>query len=123
MSKEYIFDLAEEELRNEIGYSLNHDDVFESEEGSLIRIALALQRRVWMKIHHEQVFEINSAEILEREVVLEKFQPLFSALLRPTGAYRMEITGAGFSEPISKTGTIMELANLFRFPAPGEMQP
>ena len=98
-----------------IGCRLNHNGVSESEEGSLIRIALALQARVWMKIQGGQVFEINSAEIPEQQVVLEKFQPSF---LEHSREYKMEITVVGFSQPILKSGTVIELANLFRLPAP-----
>lgn len=116
MSREYIIhDGMEEELRPVIGCRLNHNGVSESEEGSFIRIALALQARVWMKIQGGQVFEINSAEIPEREVVLEKFQSLFSVLSRPTGEYRMEITVTGFSQPISKTGTLLNLQTCSAF--------
>ncbi|KAJ5150363.1 hypothetical protein N7492_010714 [Penicillium capsulatum] len=115
MSGEYIFDKAtEDELRFEIGYRLNDGGVFKSEEGSLIRIALALEQQVWMKIQDDRVFDISSPDIPEREVVLKKFQPLFSVHLRPTGLYRVEITVVGFSQPISKSGTVTELANLFR---------
>lgn len=103
------------QLLLEMRIRLCQSGVHQSEEGSLIRIALALQRQAWMRIQNNQVFGISSTEIPEQKVVLKRLQPLFGARLIPTGTYKLDIYTDGVSQLLSKTGTVVELASLFWF--------
>ena len=103
------------QLLLEMRIRLCQSGIQQSEEGSLIRITLALQRPAWMRIQNNQVFRISSTESPEQKVVLEKLQPLFGACLIPTGTYKMVISTDGVSQPLSKIGTVVELASLFCF--------
>lgn len=95
---------------------LCQNDVYESEEGCLIRIALALKRgMVQMRIQNRQILEIDSTEAPEQKVIFSAFQPMISALLNPTGTYTIDVIIPGHSTVISKTGTIVELSRTFRF--------
>lgn len=103
------------QLLLEMRIRLCQSGIHQSEEGSLIRIALALQRPAWMRIQNNQVFGISSTEIPKQKVVLKKLQPLFGACLNPTGTYKMDISTDGVSQPLSKIGTVVELASLICF--------
>jgi hypothetical protein len=106
----------EEDLCWHMRNRLCQSNVYESEEGCLIRIALALKRAmVLMRIQNDQILKIDSTEAPEQNVIFSAFHPMFSALLKPTGTYTIDILIPGRSAVIPKTGTIVELSRTFRF--------
>lgn len=115
-SSRYTFETAEGNwLRFIMRETVCKEGVYDSNEGSLIRIALALQRKVLVRVKDSRLYDNTRSDILEQEVTLEKFEPLLSQRLTSTGLWRIDVSFPDFSYLVSKQGTLRQLSESFRF--------
>ena len=87
------------------------------DEGPFIRVALALQRRVKVRLHKNQIYDFSRYDISISEVVLETFLPRHA---RPESScsaelWFVEFSLSDFSYSVSKEATISELASSFSY--------
>lgn len=115
--KSFLDESEEKSLCWAMRSRLCHDQVYDSEEGFLIRIALALKRRViYMKIQQQQSIGAALKEIPEQKVIFEEVQPLYGPLLKPIETYSVTVSFIDYTKTVFTDKTLGEIAKAIRFP-------